>query len=105
MSLVAACPEMPSSATSATALEKGVMANVQHQRREPAATERRIQTELSDWLPSAECCGSTLFSFPLDFQAAQFREGLSLSMVTKRNQRILTKTSYEEPFSRSSWGN
>jgi hypothetical protein len=35
-----------------------VTPNGQHQRREPAATEQRIQTELNGWLPSAECCGS-----------------------------------------------
>jgi hypothetical protein len=32
--------------------------NDQHQRREPAATDVGIGTELNGWLPSAECCGS-----------------------------------------------
>jgi hypothetical protein len=38
------------------------MPNGQHQRREPAATEQRMQTELNGWLPSAECCGYALVS-------------------------------------------
>ena len=34
-----------------------VSPNDQHQRREPAATERRVQAELNGWLPSAACWG------------------------------------------------
>jgi hypothetical protein len=35
-------------------------ANEQHQRREPAATDAGIVTELNGWLPSAECWGSVI---------------------------------------------
>ena len=39
---------------------KAVAPNGQHQRWEPAATERQVQTELNGWLPSAGCCGVRL---------------------------------------------
>ena len=38
----------------------GFTPNAQHQRRKPAEAERRIQTGLNGWLPSAEWCGSAL---------------------------------------------
>ena len=37
--------------------------NAQHERREPAATGVRIESEPDDWLPSAPCCGSPYSSF------------------------------------------
>jgi hypothetical protein len=40
-----------------------VLPNDQHQRWEPAAADIRIATDLTGWLPSAECCGSA-FLFP-----------------------------------------
>ncbi len=36
----------------------GPTPNGEHQRRERAAAEQRIQAELNGWLPAAECCGS-----------------------------------------------
>ena len=39
------------------AFAKWISPNAEHQRWEPAATERRMQTELNGWLPSAACYG------------------------------------------------
>jgi len=60
--------------------------NDQHQPREPAAADARIDTDLDGWLPSAECSGWALFSSE-DGETPRFRITLEF-LITKIEQEM-----------------